>query len=83
MSADPHASYDEVIEINLSELEPLIALPGSPDNIKPVRDVEGTPVHQVCIGSCVNSNYRDLVLTSLMLKGRKIHRDLSLHVNPG
>src|SRR3712207_9415955 len=57
-AADPGCSYDENIEINLSELEPLIALPGSPDAVHKVRDVQGIDVHQVLIGSCTNSSYR-------------------------
>jgi aconitate hydratase len=83
LKADDDAEYDENIELDLSELEPLIAKPGSPDAVVPVSEVEGTPVHQVCIGSCVNSNYRDLLITARVLKGKKVHRDLSLMINPG
>jgi len=83
IEADTDAAYDEKMEINLSELEPLVAAPGSPDNIKTVREVEGTPVQQSCIGSCVNSNYRDLLVTAHILKGKKVHSNVSLHVNPG
>ncbi len=80
---DANAVYDENMEVNLSELEPLVAAPGSPDNIKKVKDVEGTPIQQSCIGSCVNSNYRDLLITAHVLKGKKVHPNVSLHVNPG
>jgi aconitate hydratase len=83
MEADSDAVYDEKMEINLSELEPLVATPGSPDNIKTVREVEGTPIQQSCIGSCINSNYRDLLITAHILKGKKVHPSVSLHVNPG
>jgi aconitate hydratase len=55
-TGDPGCSYDENIEINLSELEPLIALPGSPDAVHKVREVQGIDVHQVLIGSCTNSS---------------------------
>ncbi|HML01965.1 MAG TPA: aconitate hydratase [Candidatus Bathyarchaeia archaeon] len=83
MQADSEAAYDENMEINLSELEPLVAAPGSPDNIKSVREVEGTPIQQSCIGSCVNSNYRDLLITAHILRDKKVHPNVSLHVNPG
>ncbi|MHA1712855.1 MAG: aconitate hydratase [Candidatus Ranarchaeia archaeon] len=83
IAADAHAVYDEEIEIRLDELEPLVATPGSPDNVKHVTEVEGTPVHQVCIGSCVNSNYHDLVLVSKVLRKKKVHPNVNLHINPG
>ncbi|WP_298170630.1 aconitase family protein, partial [Acidithiobacillus sp.] len=57
---DADASYDEVLEIDLDQLEPLIACPHSPDNVRKVREVAGTPVAQVAIGSCTNSSYTDL-----------------------
>ncbi|HEY4716197.1 MAG TPA: aconitase family protein, partial [bacterium] len=59
--ADKNAFYDEVIEVNLNSLEPLIACPHSPDNVKKVKDIEGIKVQQVCIGSCTNSSYTDLM----------------------
>ncbi len=83
MAADADANYDENMEVDLGALEPLVAAPGSPDNIKTVREVEGTEVQQSCIGSCVNSNYRDLLITAHILRGRKVHPNVSLHVNPG
>lgn len=83
MEADKDAVYDENMEINLDDLEPLVAAPGSPDNIKTVREVEGTPIQQSCIGSCVNSNYRDLLITAHILRERKVHPNVSLHINPG
>ena len=83
VQADPDAVYDETMEVDLGELEPLVATPGSPDNIKTVREVEGTPIQQSCIGSCVNSNYRDLLITAHVLRGKKVHPNVILHVNPG
>lgn len=81
--ADPDAEYDEVIEINLSELEPLIACPHSPDNVVPVREIEGIKVDQVVIGSCTNSSFVDLTRAGLMLRGRKVHPDVIFAVAPG
>jgi aconitate hydratase len=83
LQADQDATYDENLEVNLSELEPLVACPGSPDNVKKVSEVEGTPIQQSLIGSCVNSNYRDLMVVARVLKGKKVHQDVSLQVNPG
>ncbi|MCW4029973.1 MAG: aconitate hydratase [Candidatus Bathyarchaeota archaeon] len=81
--ADEGAVYDETLEIDLSTLEPLIALPHSPDNVKPVRELEGTPVDQVCIGSCTNSSLRDLKIVSALLKDKKVHENTSLTVSAG
>ncbi len=83
LEADPDAEYDESLEINLDELEPLIACPHSPDNVKKVSELKGVKVQQVCIGSCTNSSYRDLMVVARILKGRKIHPDVSLSINPG
>ena len=83
LAADPGATYDEVVEINLSELEPLIALPSSPGNVVPVREVEGTPVAQVCVGSCTNSSYRDLMTVAAVLRGKRVHPQVSLTLSPG
>lgn len=83
LAADPGAEYDEFIEIDLSELEPLIALPSSPGNVVPVREVEGTPVAQVCVGSCTNSSYRDLMTVAVVLKGKRVHPQVSLTLSPG
>ena len=80
---DPDASYDEEIVIDLSEIEPLIALPHSPGNVKPVKEVEGTKVDQVCIGSCVNSSYRDLMIVAWVLKKHKVDPNVSFVVSPG
>jgi aconitate hydratase len=82
-SADPDAAYDEVIEIDLGELEPLIAQPHMPDNVSPVKEVEGTKVSQVAIGSCTNSSFRDMMTVAGMLRGKKVHPEVSLAVSPG
>lgn len=81
--ADPDAEYDEVIDINLDTLEPLIALPHSPDNVVKVVEVEGTKVDQVAIGSCTNSSLRDLMVVASVLKGRTVHPSVSLVISPG
>lgn len=83
LSPDPDATYDEYDEIDLSSLEPLIACPSSPGNVKAVREVAGVKVDQVIIGSCVNSSFRDLMTVARILEGRHIHRDVFFHVNPG
>lgn len=83
LKADPDAPYDQVIEIDLDELEPLIAQPHSPDSVLRVRDVEGIPVQQVCIGSCTNSSYHDLGIAARMLRGKTVQPDLSMTVTPG
>jgi aconitate hydratase len=80
---DPGAEYDEVIEIDLSQLEPLIACPHSPDNVVPVREVEGIKVDQVVIGSCTNSSFVDLTRAAKLLEGRKVHPDVVFAVAPG
>ena len=80
---DPDAEYDEVIEIDLSKLEPLIACPHSPDNVVPVREVEGIKVDQVVIGSCTNSSFVDLTRSAKILEGRRVHPDVVFAVAPG
>jgi aconitate hydratase len=83
ISADPGCSYDENMEINLSELEPMIALPGSPDAIHKVRDVQGADVHQVLIGSCTNSSYVEMMTVAHVLRGKKVHPNVTMAINPG
>ena len=75
--------YDEVIEIDLGELEPLVALPHSPGNVKPVSEIAGMEMQQVAIGSCTNSSLRDLKMVAQILKDQTIAPNLSLLVNPG
>jgi len=83
LEPDEDAIYDETIEINLSDLEPLIAEPHSPGNVKSVRELEGLNVDQVCIGSCTNSSLRDLKIVANMLKGKTIALNTVLTVSPG
>ena len=83
LKADDDAIYDEVIEINLSELEPLAACPHSPDNVKPIKELEGKKIDQVCIGSCTNSSYLDLMRVAHILKGKKVADNVSLAIAPG
>ncbi len=82
MEADADAEYDKLIEIDLSELEPLCAAPSSPDNIMTVKEAR-RPVGQVLIGSCTNSSYRDLMTVAKVLKGRTVHPNVELGIAPG
>ena len=81
--ADPGATYDEYELIELDKLEPLIAKPSSPGNVVPVREVAGTPVAQVCVGSSVNSGYGDLAIVAAILRGKNIANSLVMTVTPG
>lgn len=83
IKADDDAHYSEVIEVDLSEIEPLIALPSSPDNVKKVSEIEGLVVNQVIVGSSANSSFRDLMITAKALEPRHCHPDVSLEINPG
>ncbi len=81
--ADEDAQYDEVIDINLSDLVPMAACPHSPDNVKTIDEIGPIKVDQVCIGSCTNSSYLDLMRVAAMLKGKTVHPDVSLAIAPG
>lgn len=81
--ADPGATYDETVEIDLNTLEPLIAQPHSPDNVVKVREIKGVPVAQVAIGSCTNSSYKDLMTISSIMTGKTVHSNVSLGFSPG
>lgn len=81
--ADEDAVYDEEIELDLSTIEPMIARPHSPDNVVSVVEEEGTKVDQVAIGSCTNSSYLDLMKVAKILKGKTVHKDVSLVIAPG
>ena len=83
LEPDKDAEYDEVIELDLRELEPLIAQPSSPDKVCSVREVAGKVVKQVCIGSCNNSSYFDLMSVAKILRRKKIHSEVSLTITPG
>ena len=80
---DPDAVYDEEIEIDLSSLKPLAAMPHSPDNVKKVSDIGKIKVDQVAIGSCTNSSYMDMMKVAKILKGKTVHPDVSLVIAPG
>lgn len=80
--ADNDATYDSYDEINLSELEPLIAKPSSPGNVVPVSDIAGTPIYQSYIGSSANPGYRDFAVAAEIVKGRRIADGMSFDINP-
>ncbi|MBQ2420878.1 MAG: aconitate hydratase [Clostridia bacterium] len=81
--ADDDAEYDEIIDINLSELEPMVACPHSPDNVKTVAEIAGMKIDQVCIGSCTNSSLLDMMKVAHILKGKTVNPDVSLSIAPG
>ncbi len=83
LAADPDAQYDEVIEINLSELAPLAAMPHSPDAVKSVKEIGSITVDQVCIGSCTNSSLYDMLKVAAILKGKTVCPSVSLSIAPG
>ncbi len=83
LKSDDDATYDKVIEIDLSKLEPMIACPHSPDNVKKVSELKDVKVDQVCIGSCTNSSLYDMLKVAEILKGKVINPDVSLSVSPG
>ena len=83
MSSDEGCSYDEDITINLDELVPVASCPNSPDAVKPISELTSIKVDQVLIGSCTNSSYYDFVKVASILKGKKIHKDVSLGIAPG
>jgi len=82
LAADEGAEYDEHMEVVLDDLVPLIALPSSPGNVVPVREVEGKEIYQSYIGSSANPSYRDFWITSEIVRGRRIHEDVSFDINP-
>ena len=83
LASDADAVYDRVIDIDLSALTPMIACPHSPDNVVSVASLKGTRVDQVCIGSCTNSSLLDLLKCAALLKGKTVHKNVSLSVSPG
>ena len=82
LTADEDAIYDEVIEIDLSQVEPLIALPHQPDNVVTIKEVAGKPVDQVVIGSCANSSLQDILAIAELLRGKAVHPhvDVGLYI---
>jgi aconitate hydratase len=83
LQADKDAKYSDVVKLDLSAIEPMIAQPHSPDNVVPIRELSGTKVHQVCIGSCTNSSYETLKTVASILKGNTVAEVVNLLVNPG
>jgi aconitate hydratase len=83
LSADADASYDEEIQLDMGSIVPMIAQPSSPDKVAKVKEIEGLPVRQVCVGSCNNSSFQDLESVARMLDGRFVHPDVSFVVTPG
>jgi len=83
LSADEDADYADEVVIDLSELEPLIAKPSMPDNVVPVREVAGTDVDQVLVGSCTNGGYEDILPAAKMVEGREIQKDVEMIIAPG
>ena len=82
LAADPDARYDDALEIDLSTIEPLVALPGSPDNVVPVGEVEGTSIEQVLVGSCTNGSWEDMSVVAEVLRGQRVHADVSFVLFP-
>lgn len=83
LESDADAVYDRVIDIDLSELKPLVAKPHMPDNVVTADSLKGTKVDQVCIGSCTNSSLLDMLKVAAMLKGKTISPSVSLSISPG
>lgn len=81
--SDDDAEYDKIIDIDLSTLEPMAACPHSPDNIKKISELAGTPVSQVCVGSCTNSSLADMMTVAAILKGNNVASHVSMSVSPG
>ncbi|MFC5134293.1 MULTISPECIES: aconitate hydratase [Haloferacaceae] len=83
LEPDDDAEYAETIEVDLDELEPLVAAPSMPDNVAPVSEYEGTDVEQVIVGSCTNGAYEDILPSAKMLEGREVAKQTEMIVAPG
>ena len=83
LSADEDATYETVVDIDLSKLEPAAAMPHSPDAVESVKNLAGLPVDQVCIGSCTNSSLQDMMKVAAILKGKTVAPTVSLTISPG
>ena len=83
LAPDPDAVYDETLTIDLSALEPMAARPHSPDNVASLSEIGRIKVDQVCIGSCTNSSFVDMMKVAYILKGKTVHPDVSLAIAPG
>src|SRR3989442_341379 len=82
MQPDSDADYDEPIDGDLATIEPLVALPSLPDHVVPVREVAGTKVEQVMVGSCTNGSYTDLQAVAKVMKGRRVHPEVYFFIHP-
>jgi aconitate hydratase len=82
LAADPGTRYDDTMELDLSTVEPLVALPGSPDNVVPVGEVEGTSIEQVLVGSCTNGSWEDMSVVAEVLRGHRVHPEVSFVLFP-
>ena len=80
---DPDAAYDEVLDVDLATIEPLVARPHSPDNVTEARTLSHIKLNQVCVGSCTNSSYHDLMAVADILRGERVHPEVMLTVTPG
>jgi aconitate hydratase len=80
--ADAGARYDDTMELDLSTVEPLVALPGSPDNVVAVGEVEGTSIEQVLVGSCTNGSWEDMSVVAEVLRGHRVHPEVSFVLFP-
>jgi aconitate hydratase len=83
VSADPEAEYDEEIELDLSTITPLVALPGSPDKVVPVEEIAGTAIEQVLAGSCTNGSWEDMWSVAQVVRGQRVHPSVSFVIFPG
>lgn len=83
LKSDDDAVYDEIIDLDLSSIEPLAACPHSPDAVKTVKEIGDIKIDQVCIGSCTNSSYLDMMRVAAILKGKTVHPDVSLTIGCG
>jgi len=83
LSPDKGAKYEVTLEVDLSKLKPLVAMPGMPDNVHDIDEVVGTKIDQVYIGSCTNGSYCDMKVVAEMLKGKHVSTDIDVIVSPG
>jgi aconitate hydratase len=83
LAPDPDAEYDEITELDLGEIEPLVACPHSPDNVRPASELGHVELSQVLVGSSTNGSYRDIMMAARIMEGRRAHETVSLDVNPG
>ena len=83
MAADDDAQYDDQIELDLSAITPLVALPGSPDKVVPVEEVAGTEIQQVTVGSCTNGSWHDMAQVTNVMRGKRVHPSVSFVLFPG